>query len=100
MIDEAKRVATVLDFHLTEARMLIERMESLEEIAVEQGAAERVGRGRWRRTEFQDQELGDRLTLIGRRDGFKKLLSAMLRRLRRPHAGGRICQRLTDCEKS
>ena len=82
MIDEAKRVSTVLDFHLTEARKLVERKESLEEIAVEQRLAERVGRGRWRRTEFQDQRLGDLLTLVGRRDGFKKVLSAMLRRLR------------------
>lgn len=72
MIEEAKRVGTVLDFHLTEARKLVERMESLEEIAVEQRIAERVGRGRWRRTEFQDPELGDLLTLVGRREGFKK----------------------------
>lgn len=82
MIDEAKRVSTVLDFHLTEARKLIERMESLEDIAVEQGAAERVGRGRWRRTEFGDLELADLLTLLGRREGFKKVLCATLRRLR------------------
>jgi len=82
MTDEARRVSTVLDFHLTEARRLIERMESLEEIAVEQGAATRLGRQRWRRTEFQDRRLGDLLTLAGRRDGFKKVLSATLRRLR------------------
>jgi len=45
MTGEAKRVATVLDFHLTGARRLVERMEALEEIAVEQGEAERAGRG-------------------------------------------------------
>jgi hypothetical protein len=84
MKDEAKRIGTVLDFHLAEARRLIERMESLEEIAVEQRIAERVGHGRWRRTEFQDQELGDVITMIGRREGFKKILSATLRRLRLP----------------
>ena len=82
MIDEAKRVSTVLEFHLSEARRLVERLESLEEIAVEQRIAERVGRGRWRRTEFRDQRLGDALTLVGRREGFKKVLSATLRRLR------------------
>lgn len=79
MIDEARHVSTVLGFHLTEARRLIERMESLEEIAVDQGAAQRAGRGRWRRTEFQDQRLGDLLTLVGRRDGCKKIVSATLR---------------------
>lgn len=82
MIEEAKRIGTVMEFHLAEARGLVERLEWLEEIAVEQGAAERVGRGRWRRTEFQDQELGDLLTLVGRREGFKKVLAATLRRLR------------------
>ena len=82
MIDEARRVSTVLDFHLTEARKLVERLESLEEIAVERREAERVGRRRWRRTEFQDQRLGDVLTLAGRRDGFKKILASTLRRLR------------------
>lgn len=44
--------------------------------------AECVGRGRWRRIEFQDAELGEMLTLAGRRDGFNKVLSATLRRLR------------------
>jgi hypothetical protein len=83
MMDEARRIGTVLDFHLAEARKLVERMEALEDLAVQQGLAERVGRGRWRRTEFQDQELGDRLTLAGRREGVKKILSATLRRLRR-----------------
>jgi hypothetical protein len=29
MIDEARRLGTMLDFHLTEARKLIERMEAL-----------------------------------------------------------------------
>jgi hypothetical protein len=82
MIDEARRVATVPDFHLTEARRLIERFESLEDLAVQQSLAERVGRGRWRRTEFRDPELGDLLTLVGRRGGFKKVLCATLRRLR------------------
>jgi hypothetical protein len=82
MIEEAKRVSTVLEFHLTEARKLVERMESLEEIAVERGAARRLGRQSWKRTEFQDQDLGDVLTLAGRRDGFKKVLAATLRRLR------------------
>jgi hypothetical protein len=79
MIDEAKRVSTVLECHISEAKKLVERLESLEQIAVEQRAAERVGRGRWRRTEFQDQGRGDALTLVGRRDGFKKALSAILR---------------------
>lgn len=74
MIDEAKRVATVLDFHLTEARKLIERMESLEEIAVEQGVATRLGRQQWRRTEFQDDELGRLVTLGGARALLKKHL--------------------------
>jgi hypothetical protein len=82
MIEEAKRGSTVLEFHLSEARKLVQRLESLEEIAVEQRIAERVGRGRWRRTEFQDPELGDLLTLVGRRDGFQKILAATLRRLR------------------
>jgi hypothetical protein len=50
MIDEARRIATVLDFHLTEARKLIESMESLEEVAVELGKATRLGRQRWRKT--------------------------------------------------
>ncbi len=83
MIEEAKRVSTVLEFHLAEARRLVEKLESLEEIAVEQRIAERVGRGRWRRTEFQEPALGELLTLVGRRDGFKKVLAATLRRLRR-----------------
>lgn len=83
MIDEARRVSTVLDFHLTEARKLVERLESLEDLAVQHGLAETVGRGRWRRTEFQDERLGDLLTLIGRREGFKKVLAATLRRLRK-----------------
>jgi predicted ArsR family transcriptional regulator len=83
MIDEARRVATVLDFHLAEARRQMERLEALEEVAVEQGAAERVGRGRWRRTEFRDPALGDLLTLSGRREGFGKVLAATLRRLRK-----------------
>ncbi|MBA3231769.1 MAG: hypothetical protein H0T05_03015 [Acidobacteria bacterium] len=82
MIEDARRVGTVLEFHLAEARKLVERMEALEDIAVEQGAAERVGRGPWRRTEFQEPALGDLLTLVGRREGFKKILAATLRRLR------------------
>lgn len=84
MIEEAQRVLTVLEFHLSAARKLVERLESLEEIAVEQRAAQRVGGGRWRRTEFQDPELADRLTLLGRRAAFKKVLSATLLRLRSP----------------
>jgi hypothetical protein len=82
MMDEARRIGTVLDFHLAEARKLVERMEALEDLAVQQGLAERVGRGRWRRTEFRDPDLGDLLTLVGRREGFKKVLSATLRSLR------------------
>jgi hypothetical protein len=83
MIDEAKRVATVLDFHLTEARKLVEHMESLEELAVEQGAATRFGRQRWRRTEFRDDDLRRLLTLGGSREPLKKYLWRSLRGLRR-----------------
>jgi hypothetical protein len=83
MIDEARRVSTVLEFHLAEARKLVERMESLEEIAVEQGTARRLGRQSWKRTEFDDAASGDVLTLAGRRDAFKKILASTLRRLRR-----------------
>jgi phosphopantetheinyl transferase len=82
MIDEANRVSTVLDFHLTEARKLVERLESLEEIAVEQGAATRLRRQSWKRTEFQEDDLRRLLTLGGQRQVLKKYLGRTLRAVR------------------
>jgi hypothetical protein len=82
MIDEARRVSTVLEFHLTEARKLVERLESLEEIAVQRGEAERVGPGPLGGAGLRGKDIRGGRARARRRDGFKKILAATLRRLR------------------